>query len=44
MNRIKNSQIAGVTGLMLLMAFALHLADFSQYKDYVLIVSSLVAG
>ncbi|WP_322996070.1 cation-translocating P-type ATPase [Castellaniella sp.] len=44
MNHIKNSHIAGVTGLMLLIAFALHLTGLAQYKDYVLIASSVVAG
>ncbi len=44
MNRLKNSHIAALTGLMLLAAFALHWAGFSQSKDAVLIVSSLFAG
>ncbi|NLC35534.1 MAG: cation-translocating P-type ATPase [Alcaligenaceae bacterium] len=44
MKHIKNSHIAAVTGLMLLIAFALHLAGLSQEKDYVLIASSLFAG
>ncbi len=44
MNQIKNSHIAGVTGLLLLIALALHLAGLSQWKDYVLIASSLFAG
>ena len=44
MNQIKNSHIAAVTGLLLLFAFALHLADLPQWKDKVLIVSSLFAG
>ncbi|MFT0849508.1 cation-translocating P-type ATPase [Achromobacter sp. F4_2707] len=44
MNKLKNSHIAGATGLMLLIAFALHLAGLSQWKDYVLIASSVFAG
>ncbi|TAN30162.1 MAG: cation-translocating P-type ATPase [Castellaniella sp.] len=44
MSPIKNSHIAGVTGLMLALAFALHWIDQPQWKDYVLIASTLVAG
>ena len=44
MKNFKNSHIAGVTGLLLLIAFGLHWADLSQWKDYVLIASSLFAG
>lgn len=44
MNKLKNSHIAGITGLLLLIAFTLHLAGFSQWKDYTLIASSLFAG
>ncbi|MER1967322.1 cation-translocating P-type ATPase [Castellaniella sp. GW247-6E4] len=44
MNRIRNSHIAGVTGLMLLIAFTLHLTGFSHYKDGVLVASTVVAG
>ncbi|WP_199173324.1 heavy metal translocating P-type ATPase [Pollutimonas subterranea] len=44
MNNLKNSQIAGITGLMLLIAFGLHWAGHAQWKDYVLIASSLFAG
>lgn len=44
MNNLKNSQIASVTGLMLLIAFGLHWAGLAQWKDYVLIASSLFAG
>ncbi|MFW8565811.1 heavy metal translocating P-type ATPase [Orrella sp. 11846] len=44
MKQMKNSQIAGITGLLLLVALVLHLAGFSQWKDYVLIASSLFAG
>lgn len=44
MNQIKNSHIAGITGLMLLLAFVLHWAGLLQWKDYVLIASSLFAG
>ena len=44
MNNIKNSHIAGITGLLLLIALTLHLAGISQAKDYVLIASSLFAG
>ncbi|AEC21035.1 cadmium transporting P-type ATPase [Pusillimonas sp. T7-7] len=44
MNKLKNSQIAGITGLMLLIAFGLHWAGLAQWKDYVLIASSLFAG
>ncbi|MDN5844367.1 MAG: cation-translocating P-type ATPase [Alcaligenaceae bacterium] len=44
MNDLKNSHIAGITGLMLLIAFALHWAGLMQWNDYVLIASSLFAG
>ncbi|NYT25554.1 cation-translocating P-type ATPase [Alcaligenaceae bacterium] len=44
MKQINNSHIAGVTGLLLFIALALHLAGLSQEKDYVLIASSLFAG
>lgn len=44
MHKLKNSQIASLTGLMLLVALGLHLFGFAQFKDYVLIVSSLFAG
>lgn len=44
MNTLKNSHIAGITGLLLLIAFGSHLADLPQAKDYVLIASSLFAG
>lgn len=44
MNQIRNSHIAGLTALMLATAFALHLADLVQWRDYVLIGSTLVAG
>src|SRR5690606_36696123 len=44
MKNFKNSHIAGITGLLLLFAFGLHWADLSQWKDYVLIASSLFAG
>ncbi|NYT85262.1 heavy metal translocating P-type ATPase [Pollutimonas harenae] len=44
MNKLKNSHIAGITGLMLLIAFGLHWAGLAQWKDYVLIASSLFAG
>lgn len=44
MNKLKNSHIAAITSLMLLAAFGLHWVDLSQWKDYVLIVSSLFAG
>lgn len=44
MNKLKNSHIAGITGLLLLLALALHFAGFSQWKDSILIVSSLFAG
>src|SRR5690554_2437357 len=44
MNKLKNSHIAAITSLMLLTALGLHWADFSQWKDYVLIASSLFAG
>ena len=44
MRNLKNSHIAGITGLLLLIAFGLHWADLSQSKDYVLIASSLFAG
>ncbi|WP_269494894.1 heavy metal translocating P-type ATPase [Castellaniella sp. S9] len=44
MKNLKNSHIAGITGLLLLIAFGLHWADLSQWKDYVLIASSLFAG
>src|SRR5690606_31174782 len=44
MSHIKNSHIAGVTGLMLLIALALHWAGLAQLKDYVLVASTFVAG
>lgn len=44
MNKLKNSHIAGITGLLLLLALALHFAGFSQWKDSILIISSLFAG
>lgn len=44
MTQIRNSHIAGITGVLLLIAFALHLAELSQWKDYILIASSLFAG
>lgn len=44
MKHIKNSHIAGATGLLLLIALSLHLAGFAQYKDYVLITATIVAG
>lgn len=44
MNRIKNSHIAGITALLLFIALALHLSGLAQWKDNVLIVSSLFAG
>lgn len=44
MNKLKNSQIAGFTGLMLLIALVLYLVGFAQLKDYILIISSLFAG
>lgn len=44
MKNLKNSHIAGITGLLLLIAFGLHWANLSQWKDYVLIASSLFAG
>ena len=44
MKNFKNSYIAGITGLLLMIAFGLHWADLSQWKDYVLIASSLFAG
>ena len=44
MNRLKNSQIAGVTALMLMLALILHWVDKPQWQDTVLIISSLFAG
>jgi len=44
MNRIKNSQIAGITAALLFIALAFHLSGLEQWKDYVLIGSSLFAG
>src|SRR5690606_29376253 len=44
MKSINNSRIAGITGLLLAIALALHLTDLGQLKDYVLIASSLFAG
>lgn len=44
MPRFKNSHIAGITGLLLLFALSLHLLGLSQWKDSVLVVSSLFAG
>ncbi|MDO5653617.1 MAG: cation-translocating P-type ATPase [Brachymonas sp.] len=44
MNSIKNSHIAAVTGLLLALAWVLHLAGFARANSYVLIASSLFAG
>ncbi len=44
MKPINNTQVAGGAGLLLAIALALHLAGFAQWKDYVLIGSSLFAG
>lgn len=44
MNRIRNSHIASITGLLLALAFVLNIADMPLYMNYVLIVSSLFAG
>lgn len=44
MKQLKNSHIAGLTGLLLLLALVLHLIGWAQWKDYVLILSSLFAG
>lgn len=44
MNKLKNSHIAGVTGAMLALALALHLTGLTQWKDIILIASSLFAG
>ena len=44
MNKLKNSHIAAITSVLLALALALHLAGFAQWKDNVLIVSSLFAG
>lgn len=44
MNRIKNSHIASITGLLLALAFVLNIADMPLYMNYVLIASSLFAG
>ena len=44
MNKLKNSHIAGVTGAMLALALALHLSGLTQWKDIILIASSLFAG
>lgn len=44
MIKFKNSQIAAITGIMLIVAIILHLSGLSQIRDYVLITSSLFAG
>jgi len=44
MKKLRNSHIAGLTALLLLLAFILHLTGWTQWKDYVLILSSLFAG
>lgn len=44
MKQLKNSHIAGITGVLLAIALALYFAELSQWKDYVLIASSLFAG
>lgn len=44
MNKLKNSHIAGVTGAMLALGLALHLSGLTQWKDIILIASSLFAG
>lgn len=44
MKQLKNSQIAGLTSLLLSAALVLHLAGFAVWKDAVLIASSLFAG
>ena len=44
MKQLKNSHIAGITGVLLAIALALHFAGLAQWKDYVLIASSLFAG
>lgn len=44
MGRMKDAHIAGLTGLMLLIAFALHLASLPEFRDYTLIASTLAAG
>lgn len=44
MNHTMNSRIAAITGMLLLIALALHLADLPTYKDYTLVLSSLIAG
>lgn len=44
MAQIKNAYIASVTGLLLLLGLALHLADLPALKDYALIVATLIAG
>ncbi|KAA0890902.1 cation-translocating P-type ATPase [Pusillimonas sp. ANT_WB101] len=41
---LKNSQIAGATGLLLLTALALHWLGLADLKNYVLIASSIFAG
>lgn len=44
MNKLKNSHIAAIASLMLVLAASLHWADLVQWRDYVLIASSLFAG
>lgn len=44
MNRIKNSYIAGASGLLLLLAFAFHVLKMPAATDTILIVATLVAG
>lgn len=44
MSQIRNAYIASVTGVLLLLALAFHLADLSALKNYALIISTLIAG
>src|SRR5690554_1558610 len=44
MTVVLQSRIAGITGGLLVIALALHLADFGVWRDAALIVGSLIAG
>ena len=44
MSQIKNSYIAAVSGVLLLLALAFHFAAMSDSKDYTLIAATVVAG
>lgn len=44
MSQVKNAYIASVTGALLLLALAFHVAGLSSLKEYSLIISTLIAG